>query len=212
MQSFKLLGVKLDENLSFQTNTEYLISKLNRAIFMINRAKNVLPTKALLTLYHSLFHSHLLYCPTITGCATKSAITKILNLQKKVLRIITHSTYHAHTAPIFKELQILNIHQIIQKASLTHMHSIFHSYAPSSLRALWTRGDDRDIQYNLRNSHDFAIDRCNYTFLENKPLFSLPNYWNKFNENKYLPNKFTFLVALDYELLPKPDFPIPFLS
>ena len=63
LQTYKLLGVYLDENLTFDKNTSYIISKMSKSIFCINRAKHFLPQKALITLYHSLIHSHLLYCP-----------------------------------------------------------------------------------------------------------------------------------------------------
>jgi hypothetical protein len=203
-RSFKLLGVKLDENLSFQANTEFVITKLSRAIFMINRVKNILPPRALLTLYYTLFHCHLLYCATMLGCASNTNIDKIYKLQKKVIRIITNSNYRAHTEPLFAKLRILKLRDIIKRATLCFMHSIYHAYAPSSLLTHWGRREERDIQYDLRNPTDFVIKRCNFTTLYNKPLFNFTHCWNIFNENKYIANKFTFTVALDLELLPEP--------
>jgi hypothetical protein len=82
------------------------------------------------------------------------------------------------------------------------MHSVYHGYAPSPLLNHWVRVGERDIQYELRNNNDFVVPRCNYSSLENKPLFSFPDCWNKFDENKYIVNKFTFTVALDDFLLP----------
>ena len=38
--------------------------------------------------------------------------TLILILQKRALRIVNNSTYHAHTSPIFKELKLLKFHDI----------------------------------------------------------------------------------------------------
>ena len=86
-RSFKLLGILLDENLNFNANTLALSNKLSRAIFFINRVKNLLSAKALKTLYTSFFHSHLLYCPIIYSCTSKSNLNKLFLLQKKQLEL-----------------------------------------------------------------------------------------------------------------------------
>ena len=84
LRSFKLLGIHLDENLNFNTNTSTLCSKISKSIFIINRAKNLLNANALKTLYFSLIHSHLLYCPLIYSCTSQKNISKIFKLQKKL--------------------------------------------------------------------------------------------------------------------------------
>jgi hypothetical protein len=88
-RSIKQLGVRLDENLTFQANHDAIVSKLNPAVFMINRIKNFIPSRALKTLYHSLFHCHLMYCPIITSCSSPANIEKLFKIQKK-----GHPHYH----------------------------------------------------------------------------------------------------------------------
>ena len=81
--SYKLLGILFNENLTFSYHVNSLKAKLSKALFCINRVKNLVPQKTLKTIYFSLFHSHLLYCPLIVSCASKSLIDKIFILQKK---------------------------------------------------------------------------------------------------------------------------------
>jgi hypothetical protein len=201
-RSIKLLGIRLDEHMSFQANHDATMAKLNRATFMLNRVKNLIPSKTLTTLYHSLFHCHLNYCAIITSCSSKSNIEKLFKAQKKVIRIITHSKTHAHTEPLFKSLQIMTIHQIITKAKLMFMHSIYHSYAPSAFLGYWTRNADRGLNYELRHNDDFFITRIRYSFLERMPLFALPTEWNKASPNKFNQNRHTYNIAITQELLP----------
>jgi hypothetical protein len=80
---YKLLGILLDEHLSFNANTNHLLSKLAKSSFIINRSKNFLPKSSLRTLYYSLFHSHLSYCPLIASCTSKTNVEKIFKAQKK---------------------------------------------------------------------------------------------------------------------------------
>ena len=59
-------------------------------------------------LYNTLILPHLNYCLIIWGINT----SRILLLQKKAMRIISNSWYRAHTEPIFKGLNILNINDL----------------------------------------------------------------------------------------------------
>jgi hypothetical protein len=87
LRSYKLLGIYLDENLTFDFHTQATITKLNRSLFCINKVKNILPKPALKSLYYALIHSHLSYCPVITSCASNKNIKKISVIQKKPLEL-----------------------------------------------------------------------------------------------------------------------------
>jgi hypothetical protein len=80
---FKLLGVLLDENLSFTAHCNSVCNKLAQANYIINKVKNFLPRKALRTLYFSLFHPHLLYCLPVYICTSNKNINRIKLMQKK---------------------------------------------------------------------------------------------------------------------------------
>ena len=57
LRSYKLLGILLDEHLTFETHINSLKSKLAKALYFINRAKHFVPRKTLITLYpHSFTH------------------------------------------------------------------------------------------------------------------------------------------------------------
>jgi hypothetical protein len=155
-----------------------LVAKLGRAVFMINRDKNLLPQNALITLYHSMFHCHLLYCASLISCTNKNNVEKIAKLQKKAIRIATHSHHLAHTEPIFTSLEILPLHSIITKARLLFMHSIYHGYASTAFQGQWTQNADREVPYHLRNGIDFALPRVNYSCLQKLPFYSFAETWN----------------------------------
>jgi len=82
-KNFKLLGILLDEYLSFDSHIAQLCSKISKSLFIINRVKNFLPKDALLSLYFALVHSHLSYCTTIYGSATPTSLSKLFKIQKR---------------------------------------------------------------------------------------------------------------------------------
>jgi hypothetical protein len=174
-QSFKLLGVLLDENLTFDPHIKVLLSKLSKSIYIINKVKHFLPFSALKSLYFALFHSHLTYCPIIAGCATKSNIDKVFKLQKKVIRIISNANYNAHTAPLFEQHKIMPYHTIITQASLHLMHAAHFKYAPSPFHDIWSTNADRNPDLNLRNAEDYYIPRAKLSLFQRSPLYTLPS-------------------------------------
>jgi hypothetical protein len=203
-RSFKLLGIHFDENLSFNANTTALISKLSRSIFFLNRVKHTLSQKALKSLYTSFFHSHLLYCTNIYSCTSQSNINRIFLQQKKAIRIITNSSYNAHTAPLFERLHILPLEKVITQAKLTFMHTIYYEYAPASFTDTWQTQAQRNPELNLRNATDFYLPFPRIELFKRLPLYSLPSTWNSHDTVRYYRNRTTFNIALR-ELLTEPD-------
>ena len=200
-RAYKLLGIYFDEHLSFSTHISHLTSKLSKAIYCINRAKNLLPKNALKSLYHSLFHSHLNYCASIVGCASNSNLDRIAKLQKKIVRIITHSNYTAHTEPLFKKLNILPYRSLITYSKLTLMHSIHYKTAPSALLNIWPRNADLNPNYALRNINEYFVPRSNFSFFINSPAHSFTTIWNSHQTITPHQNFTTFKIAAKWLLL-----------
>jgi hypothetical protein len=199
-RSFKLLGIHLDENLSFNANTTALIGKLSRSIFFLNRVKHTLSQKALKSLYTSFFHSHLLYCTNIYSCTSQSNINRIFLQQKKAIRIITNSSYNAHTAPLFERLHILPLEKVITQAKLTFMHTIYYEYAPASFTNTWQTQAQRNPDLNLRNATDIYVPFPRIDLFKRMPIYALPHTWNSHDIVRYYANRTTFRYAL-HELL-----------
>ena len=200
-RTYKLLGIHLDEHLSFDHNTNVLASKLSRSIYCMSKVKHTLPKKALMHLYFAFVHSHLSYCTTIASITSKSNIDKISKLQKKAIRIATHSQYNAHTAPLLAQHNILPYKDMITQAQLHFMHSIHYNYAPSIFTGLWPRNTDRNIEHSLRNAHEYTIPRANYAFYKKTPPHSFAQAWNTAPTARYHSNPTTFRIQLKHELL-----------
>ena len=176
---YKILGIHLDEHLSFKYHINKLAASLTKILFFINKAKYVLPQKSLITIYHALFHTHLMYCPLIVGSASMTSLKKTITLQKKAMRMITNSNYNEHTYPIFKKLKILPYLSLFRLANLKFMHSIYYNYAPRTFKDTWKINEERNVPYNLRTAKSFIIKKANFKNLDRSPLFTLPKTWNE---------------------------------
>jgi len=198
---FKLLGVLLDEYLSFNAHITLLCSKIAKSLFIINRAKNYLPKDALLSLYYALIHSHLSYCTTIYGNANQTSLQKLAKVQKKAIRVISNAPFRAHTAPLFKALQILPLEQLLTYSKLKFMHNFTNKNLPLTFHRMWSKNIERDPAYNLRNSQNYFIQPAKFTSLKRLPLFSFPALWNSEHHSKEEQNSKIYLRSLKSRLL-----------
>jgi len=202
-KTYKLLGVLLDEHLSFDANTQALVAKLSKSIYCINRVKNVLPQKALMHLYHSLIQSHLQYCITVASSTSSKNIEKITKMQKKGIRAASKAGYRDHTGPLFSKHNTLPYKDMILQAQLHIMHSVYHKYAPEPLLGLWSTNADRNIEHELRNAADITVPRANNAQFTKTPPYTFAKVWNEAPAIKYTRNALTFRIGLKTDLLQK---------
>ena len=71
-----------------------------------------MPPKFLIDVYYSLIYSHLCYCITSWGCASKTRLMPLIKLQKRAVCIITNNRYRDHTNPLFLDRKLLKIAEI----------------------------------------------------------------------------------------------------
>ena len=88
VMSAKFLGVTIDNKLSWIPHIDTLYKKLKSATGILNRIMNNIPRDSYKSLYFSLFESHLKYCLTVYGTASKCHTEKIFRIQKHCVRIL----------------------------------------------------------------------------------------------------------------------------
>ena len=84
----KFLGIRMDEHLSWRYHTEYVSSKISRALFSIKQLKYALPTTCLCNLYKALIHLYISNGIQIWGNASQNYLNDIIRLQKRSIRIV----------------------------------------------------------------------------------------------------------------------------
>ena len=55
---------------------------------------------------------YLQYCITTWGSFSRSNLTPLVSLQKRIIRIISSADYRAHSKLLFLQLQVLNLEDI----------------------------------------------------------------------------------------------------
>ncbi len=174
-KSFKFLGIKLDDSLSWKFHIDHVCNKISRANYVINKAKRIIPPTCLLTLYHSLIQCHINYGIQVWG--TSAHIDRVCKLQKKSIRIINRKPYNYHTEPLLKSNGILSVKDHHKATVSIFMQQVKHRKLPSSFPLLQyfpvINRPIREIHTNL------AIERRARTKFSSKlPWHSFPKIWN----------------------------------
>ena len=102
---FNFLGLYLNENSSWKTHIDIVANKLKKFSGVLNKLKKYLPSYTLRTLYCSMVQSR----PTYYISAWGFNCQRLEKIQKRFMRIISLSKYNAHTEPLFKALELLNL-------------------------------------------------------------------------------------------------------
>ena len=200
-KAFKLLGVLLDENLTFSAHVNYIGKKISKSLYCIKKVKHLLPKAALKTLYYSMVHPHILYAITIYSCAAKTNLNPILLQQKKAIRLISNAKYNDHTAPLFKELKILPFDKLVNFANLKFFHQYANGLLPESFKNLWRKNSERNTNMSLRNQNDYMIPFNRIEITKRFPLTAMPTIWNETDDVKLTGNYTTFKITLKKNLL-----------
>ena len=84
----KYLGITIDTRLNFEEHIGIVAKKISRSLGVMRKLRNVLPPKALLVLYYSMIHPHLLYGITIWGNTYEKHLKRLRTLQNKAVEVL----------------------------------------------------------------------------------------------------------------------------
>ncbi len=211
-ETIKFLGVHIDQNLNFKHHTSKIARKISNALYFMRNVKNTLDSTALLSMYYSLVHSHLIYGILSWSSGPAYNINKLFKLQKKAIRIVHNAPYNAHTESLFKLSKVLPLPSLINYFRIQFMQQFIHGHLPISFVNTWAANVDRNMlagfgraNYNLRNSSDLFIPFCRLMSLDQHPLFLLPRVWTNFEcpELKFIREKNEFNHKFKKYLLDK---------
>lgn len=133
---------------------------------------------------------YLTYCNSIWGNSPATNLNNLLLLQKKIVRILTNSSYLAHTNILFIRLSLLKIPDIYKYHTLIFMFKISHHLLPAQFIDSFTQCS-KIHQHLTRNSTVNFFILPHHTKVRSKSVkFAGPKIWNE------LPNSLKTIQTL----------------
>ena len=103
---------------------------------------------------------------------------RIYTIQKRAIRTIRLSQYYDHTAPLFKQLKLLTLKDIIVLQEFKFYFKFVHKLLPSYLQQ-WQLTTNDDIHtYNIRQQHELHIVGIKHSFAKKCLKHNLPKTLN----------------------------------
>ena len=182
VDSIKYLGMYIDKYLTWNVHIRELSKKLSRANGILSKLRHNAPLELCLQVYYAIFYSHLTYGCNIWGLTTEENLNKIEVLQKKCLRIMTFSDFNSHTNPLFIDLKLLKVRDIIKLNQLKLVYEFYKNALPIDLHNLFNFNCDihkTNLELNSVRKQYLHIPSINTTSYGNKSLrYHCASLWN----------------------------------
>lgn len=152
VDTHKLLGLHLDNHLSWNVHIDKLCAKLRSRLFLFNRIKHLLPQKCRENYYSGLVQPLIDYGCIVWGSCTKEHLKKVHRTMKMFARSILNikKKDSVPSTQLFKILNWMPVDVRIKYFEGVQMYNIFHATAPKYLCNLFTN-IQTDHGYNTRS-------------------------------------------------------------
>ena len=171
----KLLGIKIDNNLTFEENVEGLCKKASQKVNLLTRISSLMRFEQRQRIVNSFITSHFSYCPLVWIFHSRRLNNRISHIHERALRIIYHD-YNFSFKELLRKDSSLSIHQKNLKLLVIEMLKVKIGCTNDIMKEIF---EIENRNYNLR--HDFLIKRCNirsvYYYTETAS-FTGPKIWD----------------------------------
>ena len=130
VNTVKFLGVHIDHKLTWCDHISNICNKVARNAGILSKLKHYLPQRILKILYQTLVLPHITYCSIIWSGTRDANLNPLFILQKKAIRQISNAAPRDHTSPLFKNLTLLKVNDIINVNIATFAYKSWNGLLP----------------------------------------------------------------------------------
>ena len=105
-------------------------------------------------------------------------------MQKKTIRIITFSTFDAHTSPLFSQLHLLKLHDYIKFQTLYFMYQFEAGKVPSNFDSFFIKTSSmHNVRTRFATRSSFYLPKIRTNYGKFNIRYNGPKLWNELDEN-----------------------------
>ena len=175
----KLLGVHIDNTLSWTAQVESTIKKCSSLLHLLNRIKCYLPVPTRKLFFNSYILPHMDYCCTVWGNINCRLTDSMVKFQKRAARIILDKSIETPSADMFAELNWMTFPDRVKFQKSVLMFKIFNNLTPSYLQDHFTLTSDVH-QRPLRSTTEnlLYVPKPNIELFRKSLSYSGSKIWN----------------------------------
>lgn len=134
----KLLGVTVDNTLTWSNHIELTLKKCSSLLYLLSRIKCFLPIPLRKLYFNSYILPHLDYCCIVWGNCNSTLLNKVVLFQKRAARLILDADLLTPSKDLFARLNWLPFPQRIEFHKAILLYKIFSNQAPIYLNDIFT--------------------------------------------------------------------------
>ena len=190
-----ILGVTLDETLSWNVHIDNVSKILSQRIGLLRRLRQYIPFDRRIILYYGLIQSILDYCCVVWGNTTAINLDKIYGLQKRALRTLFELSIDFPSNALFSTFNVMSIRQRIFYFMALLSFKCMNGYAPQYLSNLFTpQSNVHDYFTRSTTRKDCHVPRCVLGTGQRSFHFRATKVWNSLpTEVKNVTSLHTFM-------------------
>lgn len=179
--NLKLLGVVLDQKLTYKDHVEQITKKCAKLLYRVHRVRSLLTKETAEKLIKTAVVSRLLYCASLLTTANKESIHQMQSLQNYAIKTITQNYLCTNLSPIYRELKWLRIENMIEERLAISVYKSIKKIHPKKLQDLFTqRKEHTTTRMNLRNQRSMNIPTQASKTSSNRYEVKGAKLWNEY--------------------------------
>ena len=173
-----LLGVTLDDQLTFSSHVSNICRKTSCQIGVLQRLRNLIPTSAKLHIAKFAILPHVTYCQTVWHFCRSSDARKLERIQERVLRAV-YCDHKSTYEELLQKAKLPTLYTRRLQAIATIVYKVKNNLAPPYIADLF---DVNISQHHLRNS-EFVVPRVRtVAFGKHSISYLGPVIWSKLSQ------------------------------
>ena len=152
IKSDKILGVFVDNNLSWSEHVKHLTKKIASYIWLLSKIKTFLSQEHHVQFYKSYIQPHIDFCNIVWGSTSETNKLKIFRLQKRACRVILDYNIEGDSQDAMRSLKIQSIYDRFYLRKAMFMFKVYHELTPTYITENFTLRNNANMSFVLRSS------------------------------------------------------------
>ena len=201
----RLLGVIVDERLTFSSHISEVLSRMGQRISVVARARHYLSASAVRLVLEALVLSCLSYCPAVWSSATKQDRNRLQVAQNRAARLALGCSRRDSVEWMHEALAWLTVEQRLACSLITFLFNVYKVKKPQRMLLKLQPTNERH-NYNTRNAskEHFTLPVPKSNALKRTVMYRAETQWNELPPKLIqIKNKDSFKLSLKKAIINK---------
>jgi hypothetical protein len=175
VESIRLLGLQIDENLNFHAHVNSIQAKIVPFLYALKRIRSFITEKTAMSMYFAYINSRFEYMICLWGTTPKYLMDSIEILQRKALRIVLKKNYLCSKNELYSE-KIMPVSSCHRISSSILVFKMIHNIAINNNNLQYA---NQIHSHNTRHNQSFIIPRHNLQLTSNNFYIRALQFYNQ---------------------------------